>query len=112
MIQILPRERWPELAEIFKTEFEGSDLPGESAMILAEVDETGAVQGFMVCEALARVGQIWRSGPHTREMLKWLEGQIPPGTPVIAIASEERFEGLCRAFQMREVPGKVFRRDF
>jgi hypothetical protein len=113
MLQLLPEERWPELAEIFRTEFD-SELPHRGkASIMADVDdETGEIRGFMVLEFLARIGQVYSTGGKTRRMFELIEEQIPPCSSVIAIASEPRFEGLCEKFQMREVEGKVFRRDF
>lgn len=111
MIQILPKERWPELTAIFRREFD-SELPHPSATILADVDEEGEILGFLVLEFLARIGQIYQTGPKSRLMLEFFDEQVRPGNSVIAIASEPRFEGLCKSFGMREVEGKVFRKDF
>ena len=111
MIEVLPHERWPELAEIFKSEFD-SELPHDTATILADLDESGAVRGFVVMEFLGRLGQIWQTGTKSKEMFEFFNTRIPPGNSVIAIASEPRFEGLCRSFGMRKVEGTVYRKDY
>jgi hypothetical protein len=112
MLQILPVERWDELKEVFRTEFD-AELPHKGkASILAELAENGEIKGFVVVEFLARIGQIYNSGIKTREMLNLINEQIPPGNSVIAISSNPRFDGLCGLFGMREVEGKVFRKDF
>lgn len=111
MLQELPQERWHELTDIFKAEFD-AELPHPSATILVELNSEGQVDKFVVLEFIARIGQIWQSGNKSRAMFDWFNNQIPPGNSVIAIASEPRFENLCRSFGMREVEGKVFRKDF
>lgn len=112
MLQNLPEERWHELTDVFKKEF-GAELPHKGkATILADLAEDGAVRGFVVLEFLARIGQIYNSGTKTRRMLKLIEEQVPAGNSVIAISSDKRFDGLCEMFDMRELDGKVFRRDF
>jgi hypothetical protein len=112
MIDMLPKERWHELEEIFKVEFDAI-LPHQSSQIIADVDdETGEIKGFLVTELLIRVGQIHKPGNSGRAMFQWMLERMPRDVAVIAIASSERFESLCEAFQMRPVEGKVFRRDF
>lgn len=111
MIAPLPHDRWHELTDIFREQFDAV-LPDPSATILAELDEQGKVTKFVVIEFVARIGQIYQTGSKSREMLRWLEEQITPGHSVIAFADEPRFEGLCKKFGMYEIPGKTFRRDF
>lgn len=113
MIEILPQERWGELAEIFDREFEGSDLPhAERSTIIAETDdETGEIKGFVVSEVLVRIGQIYNTGDKTREMFELLETSMPRDVGVIVIADQERYEQLAAYYRMRHVPGKVYRRD-
>lgn len=108
---VLPEERWPELADVFSTEFD-ADLPhsGKATILARLVD--GEIVGFMVVEFLTRIGQIHNCGSDTREMFDWVHDMIPPGNSLIAIASEPRFKRLCEHFGMREVEGQVFRRDF
>jgi hypothetical protein len=111
-IQILDPERWEELREIFAKEF-NSDLPhkGKSA-IIAEVDENGEIQGFLVTETLIRVGLIHNPGNKAKGMFSWLLKNMLPDSAVIAIASSKEFEPLCEAFKMRRIDGVVYRRDF
>jgi hypothetical protein len=111
MIKILPQERWPELADIFRKEFD-AELPHPTATIFAELDDDNQIVGFLVVEFLARVGQIYQTGASTRSMLELVESQISPGNAVIAIAHEPRFERLCESWNMRPVEGQVYRRDF
>lgn len=111
MIQILPQERWSELADIFRTEFD-SELPQPSATILADVDADGTIMGFLVLEFLARIGQIYQTGKNSRLMFDFWNDQIRPGHSVIAIASEPRFEKLCESYDMRKIEGTVWRKDF
>lgn len=111
MLQILPQERWSELTEIFRKEFDAV-LPDKTATILAEIAEDGKIGGFVVMEWLGRIGQIYNGGAQSREMFGWFDSQIPPGNSVIAIASEPRFENLCKMFGMRKVEGTVYRKDF
>ena len=111
MLELLPEDRWPELTEIFKREFD-TDLPayGKSD-ILAEVVD-GEVRGFMVMEFLGRLGQIWHTGNQTRAMFEAFQNMIPPGNSVIAIPCEPRFEKICERFGMRREKGVVYRKDF
>jgi hypothetical protein len=113
MIELLPQERWPELADVFRREFD-AELPHPTAQILADIDENDGttIKGFVVMEFIGRIGQVWQTGGRSREMLERFNTTIPPGNSVIAIADKPRFEGLCRAFGMRELEGKVFRKDF
>lgn len=111
MIQELPKERWPELTEIFAREFDAI-LPDPTSTILADVDEDGTIKGFMVVEFLWRLGQIWQTGGKTREMFDQVDLNMPPGNSVIAIASEPRFEGLCKMYGMRQIEGTIYRKDF
>lgn len=66
----------------------------------------------MVFETLFRIGQIWNTGNQSRAMFDFFDKQIVGGTSVIAIASEPRFEGLCKRYGMLPVEGKIFRKDF
>ena len=113
MIQILPKERWDELAEIFYREFEGSYLPHrERSTIIADVDdETNEIRGFIVSEVLVRIGQIYRTGDSLREMFGLLETSMPTDVGVIVIADQPRYEMLAQNYDMREIPGKIYRRD-
>lgn len=111
-VELLPEERWPEVAEILKTEFDAELPHSGKANIMVRVDEDGKIVGLMVLEFLCRIGQIWNCGPDSRGMFQWVDEQIPPGNSVIAIASEPRFHGLCEVFGMREVEGTVFRKDY
>lgn len=111
-IEILPEERWPELREIFAREF-NSDLPHKGrSKIIADIGENGEIQGFLVTEVLIRVGLVHSPGNKAKRMFSWLLRNMLPDSAVIAIASSERFDSLCKRFQMREIEGKVFRRDF
>lgn len=111
MIEILPKDRWPELEEIFRREFD-SYLPNDKSDILADIDENGNITGFVVLEFMCRIGQIYNTGTSSREMLEFFNKQIPHGNTVIAIASEPRFEGICQKFGMYRVDGTVYRKDF
>jgi hypothetical protein len=112
MIQELPQDRWPELADIFREEFDAV-LPDPSATILADVDEsTGEIRGFAVLEFLCRIGQIHTPGRAARELFDTLEMTRSAGHSVIAIATEGRQERLCEMYGMYPVSGKVYRRDF
>lgn len=111
MLQELPQERWHELADIFKAEF-NAELPHPTATILAELDEHGNIDKFVVMEWIGRIGQIYNGANKSRAMFDWFNDQIPPGNSVIAIASEPRFEGLCQKFGMRKVEGVCYRKDF
>jgi hypothetical protein len=111
-IEILPFERWEELREIFAKEF-NSDLPHKGrATILADIDENGEINGFLVTEVLLRVGLIHNPGNKAKAMFSWLLKNMLPDSAVIAIASSKEYEPLCETFGMREIEGKVFRRDF
>lgn len=111
MLKILPHERWHELEDIFRTEFDAT-LPNATASILADIDEDGKIHGFVVLEFIGRIGQIYQGGARSREMFDFFDKQIPPGNSVIAIASEPRFEALCEKYGMRKVEGTVYRKDF
>lgn len=115
MIQILPEERWDELTEIFDEQFD-SGLPHRGrATILADIDEDGNIVAFIVVEMLARVGQVWsdKSSPtSTARLMNYIEDSMAPESAVIVIASDERYNSLCEKFQMRQMAGTVYRRDF
>lgn len=111
MFEILPTNRWGELTEIFKREFE-AELPNDKATILAEMDASGKVDKFVVLEFLSRIGQIWQTGTKSRAMFDFFNEQIPHGHSVIAIASSPRFGGLCEKYGMRKIDGVVYRKDF
>ena len=111
MLEILPHERWHELEEIFRTEFDAT-LPNKTSSILADIDETGKIHGFVVLEFIGRIGQIYQGGARSREMFDFFDKQIPSGNSVIAIAHEPRFEKLCESFGMRKVEGVVYRKDY
>ncbi len=114
-IALLPFERWQEIAEPVEKLFD-AELPAENkANIIAATDELGNIQGFLICESLIRLGQIYGGTDEEntpKKMIDFVLSNIPKGASVVVIASEPRFENLCRSFGMREVPGKVFRRDF
>jgi hypothetical protein len=113
MIKLLPEDRWPELADIFRDAFEGSELPtAGQAIIPAEIDdETGEIRAFVVLEQVFRVGQVWSNGGKPWDLFKYLEANVQSGT-VIGITDEVRHETVFRRFKMREVEGRLFRRDF
>lgn len=111
MLEILPQERWPELTDIFRREF-NAGLPSPSATILAELDEQGKVDKFMVVEFVGRIGQIWQTGKKSREMFKFFDSQIPHGFSVCTIADTPRLERLCKLFGMRKEEGVAYRKDF
>lgn len=111
MIQLLPEDRWPEIAETLKTEFD-AELPfKDKSSIIADIEDN-EIKGFVVAEYLLRIGQIWSKKGNPRGLIKYLEQNMAANTSVIVIASDERFHGLCKKFDMREVEGTVFRRDF
>ena len=112
MIQILEPERWPELAEIFAREFHSSLPHAGRSQILADVDEDGKINGFVVTEILLRVGLIHTPGRKLSSMLHHIEANMLPDSGVIAIAHSDKFEKFCKDFKMREIPGVVYRRDF
>lgn len=112
MLDILPFERYGELESVFSEA--GCGLPGESDTILFR-ESNGKIESFIVIENLLRVGQIYnesddRSAPlqMIREVLK----RVPKDSSVIVIATDERYESLCEKLEMREIEGKLFRRDF
>ncbi len=113
MITLLPHNKWDELGTVFYEQFEQSDIPTKhQAIIPAEVDdESGRVLSFVVLEQLWRIGQVWSEGGHPGKLFKFVEANIGEGS-VVGIASEPRFETLFRKFQMHEMKGKLFRRDF
>jgi len=113
MIEMLPKERWPELKKIFEREFQSALPHQESAQIIAEIDEeTGEIKGFLVTEVLIRVGQIYQPRNKGRALFNWMLERMPKGAAVIAIASSRRFRPLCEMFEMHPVEGEVWRRDF
>lgn len=111
MFEILPKERWTELTEVFRREFE-SGLPEDKSVILAGMDANGKVNKFVVLEFLTRIGQIWNTGSESRAMLEFFNARMKPGATVIAIASDPRYDGLCQKFGMRHVDGTLYRKDF
>lgn len=113
MIEILPEERWGELEEIFDKIFDAALPDKGKAHIIASVDN-GEIRGFLVAEMLLRVGQIWTDESDTmmpRKLINYLTGNLK-NTSVIVIASDARFEKMLKHLDMREMEGKVFRRDF
>ena len=112
-VHLLAKERWSELSDIFATA--DSDVPNtEQANIIAKCDDENNIEAFVVVEHLLRVGQIWNTGDKSipLQFIRYLEKNIPVGSSVIVIASDERYEGLCEKLGMREVKGKLFRKDF
>jgi hypothetical protein len=65
-------------------------------------------------ENLLRVGQIWNEGDKSTplKLIRYLLKNIPKGSSVVVIATDSRYESLCEKLGMREVSGKLFRRDF
>jgi hypothetical protein len=113
MIAMLPKERWPELKEIFEREFDAALPHRESARIVADIDDdTGEVKAFVVAEGMIRIGQVYQPKNNGRKLFQYLLDHMLPGAAVIVIASSKRFQPLCELFQMHAVEGKVFRRDF
>jgi hypothetical protein len=114
-IDLLPKKRWSEIKETVEKLFD-AELPDEQrANVIAATDDAGNVQGFIICEILIRVGQIYGgtdSENLPKQMIDYALNNIPKGSSVVVIASEERFESMCQKFGMREIPGKIFRRDF
>lgn len=114
MIQILPENRWDEISSILDEADSALPTPGQ-ANILFKESESGKIQGFVIVEMLLRVGQMYvekTTANVPREFISYLENHIPKGSSVVVIASNERYEGLCRKLNMVEVKGKLFRRDF
>lgn len=112
-MHLLPEERWSELSDIFATA--DSDVPDfEQANILAKCDEENNIKAFIVIEHLLRVGQIWNESDKSTplQFIRYLLNHIPKGSSVVVIATDEKYEGLCEKLGMREVKGKIFRRDF
>jgi hypothetical protein len=108
MITLLPPERWPELEAIMAETFNAVLPDADKATIIADLDGDGGIRGFVIVDLMVRVGQIYSRGSSPRQMMSFIERGIRPGTTVIALADEPRFEGLCEKFGMREVPGKLF----
>jgi hypothetical protein len=114
MIDILPEDRYEELRPIF--EAEGCDLPEYSqSNILFKADKYNKIDSFIVVEHLLRVGQIYNESEDKtvpRQFIRYLLKNIPENSSVVVIATDEKYESLCEKLGMREVKGKLFRRDF
>lgn len=114
-IKILPRERYAEIEEIFADEFD-SDLPVENeGVILAELSESGEILAFMLIEIVYRVGlvhSIKKGAGNMRGLIRHAVKMMPPDSSAFVIASEEKYEKLCRKLKMEQQPGAIFRRNF
>lgn len=114
MIEILPENRYEELRDIF--ERDNVELPDASSTnILFKEDKCNKIKAFVVVEHLLRVGQIYNEDDDKTtplQFIRYLLKNIPKDSSVIVIASDSRYESLCEKLGMREVPGKLFRRDF
>lgn len=112
MIEILPEERWSEIEDVLDKTF-NSTLPNKGRSVVVADIEDGEIKGFILVEMLARPGVIWTGGGGSaRSLVKYVENSMAPESSAVVIASDERFESLCRKLGMYEVPGKLFRRDF
>ena len=112
MIALLPEERWHELEEIISDEFD-SLLPNKGkANIIADFDDDGRIQSFLIAEHLLRLGQLHSEGNYPRELMRWTLSNIPPDTSVIAIASQPRYGRLYERLHFSPVEGQIYRREF
>lgn len=114
MIEILPDERYEELRAVF--EADGVELPCQNdTNILYVAGENDTITSFVVVEHLLRVGQIYNESTDKTiplQFIRYLVNHIPKGSSVVVIATDERYESLCKKLDMTEVKGKVFRREF
>ena len=101
----------PEISRLIDEVFNCEMPDDDRCNIVVQRNDAGEIVGFTVVEMVLRVGQIYSKGGEPRRMLNYINKSIPAGTSVIACADESRFDGLCRKYGMREVPGKVFRLD-
>lgn len=119
-LKLLDQSEREVLVDIYQNDF-NAKLPDEKqAKVLAYV-EGDEIQGFITSEILIRVGMMWvtpemrdtpQSATMLKEMLRYLAQNIPQGSSVIVIASDEKFQGLCEKSGMRFIEGQVYRSDF
>jgi hypothetical protein len=119
MIRLLTTEEKLNLADVFMEEFENT-LPPVNANVIG-LFENDELIGFLVAETLLRVGMVWtkpeirntmQSALATKELAQYAYQSIPQGASAIVIASEKKFEPLLKRLGMKEVIGKIFRKDF
>ncbi|MBA4184966.1 MAG: hypothetical protein H0X49_13310 [Acidobacteria bacterium] len=114
-IEILPRERYAEIEEVYECEFD-SVLPVENeGIILAELSESGEILSFMLIEIVYRVGLIHRvaeKAGNMRGMIRAAINLMPENSSVFVIASEPKYENLCQKLKMERQTGAIYRRDF
>ena len=85
------------------------------AQTRSRIQLTGSVTDARTGSPLAGASVILaasRNGTATDSLGHFILKNIPEGSSVVVIADKERFERMPRRFGMREVPGKLFRRDF
>lgn len=117
-IRLLTEKEKTGLCEVFFNEFDSSPVP---EYVVGILDANGDVESFLVVENLIRVGLLWskdelrntaRASTNSRALARYVYRAIPPGKSAIVIASDARFEPFLKKLGMREVEGKVFRKDF
>ena len=114
MIEILPDDRYEELRTIFEND--GVELPCQNdTNILFKAGNNDTITSFIVVEHLLRVCQIYNESTDKTiplQFIRYLVKNIPRGSSVVVIATDERYESLCEKLGMTEVKGKLFRREF
>lgn len=112
-VREIPYEAWEYLDDIFAEEFE-SNLPPKDHGTFYGVYEDGKLRGFILCENIVMVGQIYTIGDakagHAKALIEHVRSVIPADQSVGAVASEPRFEGLFRSLGMDKIDGVLYRR--
>ena len=98
-MKFCPKTRWIEIAPVIEREFNAVLPNSGKATIVADFGTCGEINGFVICEHLLRIGQIWtnneREDGQPRPMINYLIKNMPVDTSVIVIASDARFEGTA-----------------
>ena len=120
MIRLLTNEEKEGLTDVFNEDFGGS-FPPMDANFAAIENEEGEIEGFIIAEAVIRVGCIWakpelrgttKAAVNSRKLVEYVHESISPGRSVIVISSDQKFNSLLSKLEMYELDGQVFRKDF
>jgi hypothetical protein len=117
LVKKLKPEQYGRLKGIFSDEFD-SDLPEPQTSDIFAAFEDGKVVGFINCEIVRVIGQIWvepdkrkDSTEITMKLLREVRDRYEGKENVAAVASESRFEKLYKVLGMEKIPGTLFRRN-
>lgn len=117
IVKKLKDEQFARLKDIFREDFESeAPLPVNSEIFGAF--KNGRLVGFVLCERVVIVGQVWTS-PNVRNgsievvapLIRAVRDEYDHKENVGCVASEPRFESLFASLGMAKIDGVFYRKN-